>query len=82
VDKAWKLMGEAGSPNLRQSGDAQVIGALSGMADYAEAKKQWLKRAPQLVRSGKRKYRLVYEWWFARRWSHELYAGDNEDGNP
>jgi hypothetical protein len=52
------------------------------MADYAEAKKQWLKRAPQLVRSGKRKDRLVYEWWFARRWSHELYAGDDEDGNP
>ena len=26
VDKAWKLMGEEGSPNLRQSGDAQVIG--------------------------------------------------------
>jgi len=82
VDKAWKISGEDGSPNLRTTGDAAIIGYLQEMPEYDENKKQWLKRAPQLRQVGKRRFALVYQWWYARRWSHSLYDGDNEDGNP
>lgn len=82
VDQAWKMNGEEGSPNLRTTGDAQIIGAVNSMPDADATKKQWLKRAPQIRGIGNRRYSLIYEWWFARRWSEVLYGGDEEDGNP
>ena len=82
VDKAWKLRGESGSPDLRTTGDAKIIGVISSMDEYDSTKKQWLKRAPQVTQLSRRQFRITIEWWFARRWSHALYAGDNENGNP
>ena len=82
VDRAWKLDGEPGSPNLATAGEAAIIGALSEMDDFDNEKKQWLKRGPTVSPTGRRRYNISAEWWFARRWSETLYSGENEDGNP
>jgi len=82
VDRAWELDNEVGSPNLRTTGDAAIIGAIAEMPDEDGTKKQWLKRAPQIRTQGRRSWSIVQEWWFARRWSATLYEGDAEAGNP
>ncbi len=81
-DRAWKIDGEAGSPDLDTAGDAAILGDLSDTDDYDESKRQWLKRPPTTRQIARRRYSLVQEWWFARRWSYTLYGGDNENGNP
>jgi len=83
VDRAWKLSGDAasGGPDLNV-GQAALIGAIETMAEADGTLKQWLKRAPQLTMSGRKSYTIIQEWWFARAWSANLYAGDQVDGNP
>lgn len=76
VDRAWKLEGEAGSPNPKANGQAALIGIIAEHPDYNTGLKQWLKKAPQVQEVGKRRYTITYEWWFAKSWSNVLYAGD------
>ena len=82
VDRAWKLDGEDGSPNLDSVGQSAIIGSINEMPEADDTKKQWLKRAPQITMASRKAYTIAQEWWFARRWSHNLYLGDSEDGNP
>jgi hypothetical protein len=82
VDRAQRLHGDDGSPNPVFLGQAQLMTALNEIPEADHTKKQWLKRMPQTRSIGRNHYGLVYEWWFARRWSYATYAGDNEDGNP
>lgn len=76
VDRAWKLDGEEGSPNLKRNGQAALIGVIEDHPEYSPDLKQWLKKAPQIQEIGKRRYSITYEWWFALSWSSVLYAGD------
>ena len=82
VDRAWKLDGEDGSPNISGVGSSALIGTIADMPEADNAKKQWLKRAPQIRQLGGSKFQVQQDWWFARRWSNNLYLGDSEDGNP
>lgn len=82
VDRAWTLDGQTGSPNLDTVGQGAIIGAISEMEEADAAKKQWLKRAPQITMSSKRSYSITQEWWYARDWSHNLYDGDDLTTNP
>jgi len=78
VDRAWKLRNEAGSPNP----PSELIGLVENMPEGDNTKKQWLKRGPQLQQLTRYTYSLVYQWWFARRWSNTFYSGDSETDNP
>ena len=59
-----------------------IIGAIDDHPDWDNTKKQFLKSAPMIQQITSSKYRIIESWWFARRWSFTLYAGDVEDGNP
>lgn len=76
VDRAWKLDGEAGSPNLKRNNQAALIGIIDDHPDFNANVKQWLKKAPQIQEVGRRRYSITYEWWFAKSWSSVLYAGN------
>jgi len=82
VDRAWKIDGEDGSPNLDQTGQGALIGQITQLPGYDATKKQWLKRAPQLTQTGRRNYTVAQEWWFAEYWSRNLYGGDAGTDNP
>ena len=83
VDRAWRIMGQSGSPNPTRGYQRDaVVAYIRDMPDQDPAKKQWLKRAPAVRPLGKYGFSLTQDWWFARRWSETLYDGDNEDGNP
>jgi len=36
---------------------------------------QWLKRAPNVVQVGRRRWQIVTEWWWARKWLMNVYPG-------
>jgi len=82
VDRAWKIDGQTGSPDLDQTGQGALIGQIINLPGYNAEKKQWLKRAPQLTQTGRRNYTITQEWWYANRWSNNLYGGDSETDNP
>jgi hypothetical protein len=82
VDRAWKLSGESGSPSIPGTGASAIVGVIGDMPDFSAAKKQWLKRAPQIRSLERGRYQIAQEWWFSRRWSYALYSGDNEADNP
>ena len=82
VDRAWKLAGEPGSPDISGIGASAIVGAINSMDDADPALKQWLKRGPHIQLIGRARYSIVQEWWFAAQWSEALYNGDAGDGNP
>jgi hypothetical protein len=84
VDRAWKLAGQTGSPNLKRSTQGALIGVIEDHPDFDIDGFQWLKKAPQVQEVGRRRYNITYEWWFAKSWSYVLYGGEgiatNADG--
>lgn len=36
---------------------------------------EWLKRAPNVVQFGPRRWRIVTEWWWATKWLANIYPG-------
>jgi len=82
VDEAWSLAGGSGSPDPSGVGSSALIGTIASMPEADNTKRQWLKRAPQMRQIGGNKWSITQDWWFARRWSYNLYLGNSEDGNP
>ena len=78
VDKALRFDNDPGSPDPPSA----IIGTLDDMPEFDDTKKQWLKRAPIVREVQRRRFEIITQWWFARRWSESLYGGDAEDGNP
>jgi len=78
VDRAITI----GATGLPSSGQPLILGSIQSMPEANNAKKQWLKRGPQIRTSGDRRFTITQEFWFARRWSETFYEGDAEDGNP
>jgi hypothetical protein len=76
VDRAWKLDGQLGSPNLKRNNQAALIGVIEDHPDFDADLSQWLKKAPQIQEVGRRRYSITYEWWFAKSWSWVLYGGE------
>lgn len=58
-----------------------LLGTMSG-GDFDSTKKQWLQLSPSVRQTDNIRYELVEEYEWARRHSHILYDGDEEDGNP
>jgi len=82
VDRAHKLTGQPGSPDINFLGAATFLQLINQMPEADGSKKQWMKRAPYVMTNGNRRFSINQEWWFARRWSETFYGGDQEDGNP
>jgi len=78
VDRAITI----GATGLPSAGQPLILGSIQSMPEANNAKKQWLKRGPQIRTSGDRRFTITQEFWFARRWSETFYEGDAEDGNP
>jgi len=76
-DKAWKI-DEPNGPNPPKD----ILGVIADMPDADATKKQWLKRAGEIRRTSRDEIDIVYQWIWARRWSHTLYDGDDETDNP
>jgi len=84
IKASWKGVDRAHKINSRYGPrpDPEIIGAIEEMEDYDATKKQWLKVAPDITPIGADWYEIGQDYLGARRWSHALYGGDNEDGNP
>jgi len=85
VDRAHTLKGNQGEAEDTWYGPnppTELIGRIDQMAEADDAKKQWLKRAPQTRQVGRHDFSEIQEWWFAKAWSETFYGGTNEDGNP
>ena len=66
-----------------KGGDAKrLIGALNEMDEFDATKRQFLKRGATLRETGKRRFSIEQEWWFARAWSFTFYGGDFTPDNP
>lgn len=77
VDRAH-VIGAAPGPTPPTS----ILGVINNMPEADDTKKQWLKRAPQVMEESDARFQIITHWWFARRWSETLYEGDVENGNP
>lgn len=68
--------------NIGNTEAEQILGALNEMDEFEDGKRQFLKRGPSIRETSTRRFSIEQDYWFARRWSYNLYGGDNEADNP
>jgi len=73
VDRALTL--EDTGFDATDANNAAILGSINTMPEADASLKQWLKRGPQMQPLGNNKYSLMQDYWFARGWSANMYAG-------
>lgn len=82
VDEAHRMYEPYGPGATGNGMPAAMIASMTNWPEYDETLKQWLKRAPTQRTADGKYYDLSLTWIFARKWSHTLYAGDDDADNP